>query len=255
MNTALLTKLGLTDSQAKTYLALIKAGRLTPPELAAKTGESRTAAYMALAKLEEVGLARPVEGARKQTYEPVNPAELERYLDRRRKELTEIEENYRDSLSGMLSYYYAHRNEPGVRFFQGEKGLTKIYEDHLRTGEDVYFVRTPADEQYFGKILYQYMTKRAQAGITAHGLAPYSERAATWAKQHDKQLKRDMTWYPRKAYTAPVEIAVYGNKVSLVSFGDEAIGTIIESPQIAQALRELLGMARAGAGELMRKIR
>lgn len=253
MDVALLKKLGLTDSQAQTYIALIKAGQLTPPQLAKKIGESRTAAYMALAKLEEIGLAKKVESAKTQTYQATNPSALNKYLDQRREELAKVEETYRDSMSNMLSYYYVHRGEPGIRYFQGEEGLIQIYEDHLRTAEDVYFVRTPADEQYFGKILYKYMQERAKLGITAHGLAPFSDGTYEYARQNDEKLKRDMAWFPADAYKSPVEIAVYGNKVSLISFGEEAVGTIIESPQIAEALREIFALAKVGSGELMRR--
>jgi sugar-specific transcriptional regulator TrmB len=246
-----LKQLGLTNSQAKTYIELIKAGSLTPPQLANRIKESRTAAYMSLAKLEEIGLATKVGDAKKATYSPANPSALEKFITDKRKEVTAAEDLYRNSLPRLLTYYYSNRGEPGVRFYQGKDGLTKIYEDHLRTGEDVYFIRTPADEEYFGEVLYQYMQKRAKRDIKAHGLAPAFPGAVSWAKQHDKELNRQMSWFPSKAYNAPVEISIYGDKVSLISFGQEAIGMIIESPQIAQALRELFQMASVGAKEMM----
>jgi hypothetical protein len=246
-----LKRIGLTASQAKSYIELIKAGSLTPPRLAKKTGESRTAAYMALAKLEEIGLATKVGEAKKATYSPANPSALEKFISDKRKEVSAAEDLYRDSLPRLLTYYYSNRGEPGVRFYQGKEGLTKIYEDHLRTGQDVYFVRTMADEDYFGDVLYEYMRKRAQKGIIAHGLAPRTAGTYEYAKKNDKELKRDMAWFPPAAYQAPVEISIYGDKASLISFGKEAIGTVIESPQIAEALRELFQMAKLGAKELM----
>jgi sugar-specific transcriptional regulator TrmB len=251
MDIQALQQFGLTSSQAKSYVELIKAGSLTPPQLAKKTGESRTAAYMSLAKLEEIGLATKVGDAKKATYSPANPSALEKFIAKKRKEVSAAEDLYRNSLPQLLTYYYSNRGEPGVRFYQGKDGLTKIYEDHLRTGKDVYFIRTPADEEYFGDVLYKYMQKRAKASISAHGLAPAFPTAIEWAKQNDKELKRDIAWYPPKSYTAPVEISIYGDKVSLISFGEEAIGTIIESPQIAQALREIFEMAKVGAKQLM----
>lgn len=253
MNQKLLEQLGLTASQAKTYVALIKHGRMTPPQLATRIKESRTAAYMSLKKLEEIGLAHRVDDAKKQAFEAANPSALDKYIAGKKEELARLEETYRDSMSNMLSYYYAHRGEPGIQYFQGAEGLHKIYEDHLRTGEEVLFVRTPADEGHFGDILYKYMEQRAKLGIASKGLAPFADSFYDWAKQNDGRLKREMAWFPADAYTAPVEIAIYGNKVSLISFGDETIGTIIESPQIALALRELFGMAKVGAGEMMRR--
>lgn len=251
MDIQTLKQLGLTYSQAKTYVELIKAGSLTPPQLASRIKESRTAAYMSLAKLEEIGLATKVGDAKKATYSPANPSALEKFIADKRKEVTAAEDLYRNSLPRLLTYYYSNRGEPGIRFYQGKDGLTKIYEDHLRIGQDVYFVRTMADEEYFGDVLYQYMQKRAKRGIKAHGLAPYTTGTFEYGQKNDKELNRDMAWFPPEAYKAPVEISIYGDKVSLISFGKEAIGTIIESPQIAEALRELFQMAKLGAKELM----
>ncbi len=253
MNTELLVQMGLTESQAKTYIALVRYGQLTPPQLAVKIEESRTAAYMSLAKLEEIGLAHKLEGAKKQTYAAANPSALSKYLEARRQELASVEETYRESMSNMLSYYYAHRPEPGVQYFQGAEGLRKIYEDHLRTGEFIHIVRTPADEKHFGDILYTYMDQRAKLDIHSELLGAWQPYEIEWSKKNNERLKRTTDSFPPDAYTAPVEIAIYGSKVSYISFGDETVGMIVESPQIAQAMRELFGMAKVGAGELMKR--
>jgi hypothetical protein len=110
----------------------------------------------------------------------------------------------------------------------------------------VYFVRTPEDidESVFGDYLYEYMERRAAAGITSHGLAPNYPSAIAWARKNDKRLKRTMAWFDPEQYSAPVEISIYGNKVAFISFGEETVASIIDSPQIAQAMRELFGMAK-----------
>ncbi|MBW4061233.1 hypothetical protein HJC99_01535 [Candidatus Saccharibacteria bacterium] len=257
MSPDLLIKMGLTPAQAQTYLELVKAGSLTPPKLAVAINESRTTAYMALARLEEVGLAIKQNGAKKQTYEPASPSALEKFLSDRQRDLAETERAYREALPNLLSYYYTYRGKPGVRFFEGGDGLEKLYEDILRTRAEVDIVRTPADELYFGDgrdgntILGKYLNARAALGIESQLLAPVLPGPMVWAKSNDERLKRVVTWYPPKAYESPVEVNIYGNKVSLISFGDETIGTIIESPQIAAAMRELYAMAQVGARALM----
>lgn len=259
MNTDLLTQMGLTSAQAKTYLELVKAGSLTPPQLAKKINESRTTAYMALARLEEVGLAIKQEGAKKQTYEAASPSALEKFLADKQQELAQVERSYRDALPNLLSYYYTFRGKPGVRFFEGSDGLEKLYEDILRTRAEVDIVRTTADQDYFGdaldpkSTLRRYLDRRAELNIRSQLLAPALPGPVEWAAQNDERLKRKVTWHPPKAYTAPVEINVYGNKVSFISFGDEAVGTIIESPQIAEGMRQLYALAQVGAQELMRQ--
>jgi predicted transcriptional regulator len=257
MTPDLLIQMGLTSAQAITYLELVKAGSLTPPALAKKINESRTTAYMALARLEEVGLAVKQQGAKKQTYEPASPIALEKFLAKRQQELAATERAYREALPNLLSYYYTYRGKPGVRFFEGHDGLEKLYEDILRTREEVDIVRTTADQGYFGdaedntSVLAKYLNARAKLDIASQLLAPALPGPVEWAAFNDVRLKRKVTWFPPDQYTAPVEVNVYGNKVSFISFGDEAVGTIIESPQIAQAMRELYAMAQRGARAMM----
>lgn len=60
MNTKTLLEAGLSESQAKAYVALIQQGQLSPPQLADQVKESRTNSYMILEKLEELGLVKKV---------------------------------------------------------------------------------------------------------------------------------------------------------------------------------------------------
>lgn len=250
MNTKLLKKIGLTDSQAQSYAELVKAGKLTPPQLAKATSESRTTAYMALAKLEEIGLAEQDVVAKKQTYLPTSPSNLDRYIEAKRREMTEIEEQYRAGLSDLLTSYYEQRRQTGVQYFRGREGLRAMYESHLRAGKDLYMIRTYADEDFFDDWLYDYMDRRSAAGIRTYALMPFNLRSYNWGKKNDQRLNRETTWYPDTAYTAPVEIGAYGDNVSIISFGDEVVGTILESPQIAHAMKDLFSLAKIGAQSL-----
>ncbi len=249
MNVELLKQIGLTTSQAKTYIALVEAGSLTPPQLAKAIGEGRTTAYMALAKLEELGLAIPSGDAKTKTYEPASPSVLSNVIDKKRQELDSVDETFRNSLSEMLSTYFAKRAKPGVKFYEGMDGLREIYKDHLETGEYVKVLRTPADEE-FGQVLYDYMDERAARDIKSEILGPAIPVVVQFSNENNERLKRVNHWCPIDAYDAPVEISIYGNKVSMISFGEEAIGVIIESPQIAQSLSQLYEMAKVGAKSL-----
>jgi hypothetical protein len=40
---------------------------------------------------------------------------------------------------------------------------------------------------------------------------------------------------------------IFGDKVSAISFGKEGLGMIIESPQIAESMRQIFELAKAGA--------
>ncbi len=249
MNPSVLTNIGLTEDQAETYLILLQAGTLTPLKLMKTSGESRTNAYMSLAKLEELGIAIRDDNAKKLTYLPVSPAKLEQLIHDKQLQLQRQKQELKNQLPELLTTYYSNLVRPGIRFYEGDNSLKKVYQDHLATGEDVYFLRTPADEDFFGDDLYKYMEQRAQKGIKAYGIAPFSKERLEYSQKNDKKLNREMTYCKPEQYTAPVEISIYGSKTAFISFDKEVVASIIDSPQIAKAMRELFGMVKDGVAD------
>lgn len=251
MDTGFLQKIGLNKTQAIAYKHLVETGSLTPPELATLSGEGRTNAYKVLDQLAEQGLCEKKEVAKKLRYYPTNPTNLELFVESQRKEILQVEQELKSKLPMLLNYFYTFNEQPGIKFYQGKESLVKMYEDQLRTKQEVYFITNLSEERYFGDTLYKYMQKRAKLGIKAYGLSISTDEIRNYAAQNDKKLNRVMTWFPKESYTAPVEIDVYGNKVAFISFGEEAMGTIIESPQIAEAMRQVFGLMRKGAYALL----
>lgn len=96
-DTTILRKAGLTESQAKGYLALIQHGSLSPGELAERTNETRTNGYMICEKLEKLGLATKKDG-KKTVYMPESPTRLKQLLINRQKRLKEAD----TQLAGIL---------------------------------------------------------------------------------------------------------------------------------------------------------
>jgi HTH-type transcriptional regulator, sugar sensing transcriptional regulator len=247
MNEELLTSIGLNSTQARAYLALVRHGALTPPELAKKTGETRTNAYTVLDKLVELGLAKKDGSKKKLIYRVENPVALEKLVKKHRNEALQREKLVKDSMPALLNFFYTYSEQPGVRFYQGKDGIEEIYNDTLRTGKDIYLLRSPVDVDLMTfDYLRSYKVKRAKYGITTHTLSPDVPNA-TRDPEDDKVNKINRTWLPKETYTAPVEIDIYGDKVAMISFGEEAMGMIIESPQIAEAMRQIFSLATKGA--------
>lgn len=245
MNPKLLQELGLSKSQAITYLRLVERGELSPPAVAALTGESRSNAYMILQRLEELGLVEKLENSKKITYQPLNPIALETLAEKRRLVSAQIENQIKHTMPQMLSYFYSFTEKPGIRLLQGIEGLKEIYADTLRTRKDIYFMRTPSEVKFLGEDYFQaYKKKRAELGIKT-----YAFTQATQAS-HQNALKDDSynmirTWIKSDDYNAPVEINVYGDKVAYLAYGEEIMGVIIQSAVIAESMRQLFNMVSA----------
>ena len=241
-----LQQLGLSPSQAKAYLLLVLEGKLTPAMLMKKTAESRTNAYMVLDKLVDLGLALKDEQDKKLVYRASSPIGLQKLAERQRERAFNTEQKIKDAMPELVKFYQTYRIQPGVKFLQGKDGLQKVYQQHLQEGGDAVVFRTHADWQYYGEdFMDGYVAQRATKGMTAQLISPYYKGAAdNYQRLPDG---REFTWVTPEAYSAPVEIMAYGNKVAITSFGEEAVAMIIESPQIAQAVKEIFALAKIGA--------
>lgn len=241
METTVLRKAGLTESQAKGYLALIENGSLTPIQLAQKTNETRTNAYAIADKLMQLGLATKNSG-KPATYTPAHPSHLEELAEKRRKALVRNEQIVKSNLSPLIDLFYSHTEQPGTRTLQGIEGIKEVYNDTLKSGSDIYLVRTTADTPDLGlEYLNNYRQKRANSGIHTFALAPDTEIGRHNASSgEDTRMLFHRTILPNNTYTAPVEIDIYGDKVALIAFGETQMATVITSPLIAEAMRQLL---------------
>ena len=243
MDTAILRKAGLTESQAKGYLALIEHGELTPTQLAEYTGESRTNGYMVCEKLEKLGLATRGDG-KKTIYRPTHPSSIESLAERRRKALVRSEQEVKQGISPLIDMFYKYREEPGARTLQGVSGIKEVFADVIRTGQDVYFIRTAVDIQTLTVDFYNvHSRERVASGIATYALTPISESSVrNFTSGNDQKNNFHRTFYPEKSYDAPVEIQVYGDKIAMIAYGDTQMATIITSPPLADSMRQIFKM-------------
>ncbi|MFZ1257890.1 MAG: helix-turn-helix domain-containing protein [Candidatus Saccharimonas sp.] len=240
---ATIKKAGLTESQAKGYLALIEHGNLTPTELATHTGENRTNAYMICDKLVTLGLATRKEGP-KATYTPNHPTALEALAERRRRAVQRNEQEVKSHIDPIINLFYAATEMPGARTVQGVEGIKEVFADILKVKQDVYFIRTSVDAQSLPSDFYiNHSSQRAKAGITTYALTPVAPSSIRNFQQgNDKTNMLHRTFYNPEDYTAPAEIQIYGNTIALIAYGETQMATIITSPPLAEAMKQLFRM-------------
>lgn len=244
MSPQLLQEIGLNPSQAKIYLCLIEKGALTPPQIGEHTAENRTNAYMVLEQLATLGLAEKVDTAKKLTYQATNPINLEKVSEKRRREVMDAETRVKQAMPTLLSYYYSFTERPGIKLVEGIEGLKEIYQETLRAKQPIHLVRTTADVPNMTQsYIDSYRKKRADLGIHTYAVTPMTASAKSLRDTGvDQKMLFHRTEISETSYTAPVEINVFGNKVAFAAFGAETMGVIIDSPAIAEAMRQVINL-------------
>jgi sugar-specific transcriptional regulator TrmB len=246
MNTSILVEAGLTEAQATAYTFLVQNSPIAPPRLSELINESRTNTYKILDTLEDLGLAQKDESDKKIKYWAKNPSSLLQVVQEK-KQMAELQaKKLESSLPGLVNDFLKHNELPGVRFFQGKEGIKQIYEDTLNSKEEIYLIRSNADREMMSLDFYRnHSENRSKIGIKTTILTP--SQVKVWDDETDKKYNISRIQIPNNSYSAPVEINIYENKVGLISFGEEAIGMIIESPQIAESMKQIFKLAQAGA--------
>jgi sugar-specific transcriptional regulator TrmB len=239
MDVQLLEDIGLTKPQAAAYIALVSQGKSTAPNIASLTAESRSNTYKVLDKLCELGLATKDEVGNKVHYFPTSPAALEQLVRKQSAAIELRERKLNAAMPDMLSFYFQQSEQPSIRYFQGKEGIQQIFSDMLATSKDVYLLRSPEDVRFYDeKFFAEFRKKRSLLNIHTYALTVDIASAI-----HDPELdiknKFIRTWLPADAYSGQVEWDIYGNKVALISYGNEALGIVIESAQIADSFRQV----------------
>lgn len=147
----------------------------------------------------------------------------------------------------MIDEYFKYSEQPSIRYFHGKDGVKEVYEDQLKTAEPVTIIHSKEVVRSFGVEQMHLIRNQFPAkGIDRHVFYPdveptigANEKTIPIAKS-DELMHTTRTWLQEGDLNAPVEWAIYGNKLSIISLGSEFVGMVIESPQITASFREIL---------------
>ena len=243
MDTTILTGIGLSEIQAKIYLYLIEHGKTVASKIAAGVGENRTTVYSALEKLEKLGIIVQKEKGKISAYSPSHPSVLETIAEKRLRGVAKQVRNLEGNLPSIINYYHEHRSEPGVTTFYGQEGVKKIWDKVITTKETYYFIRSKYDKLTNHALLRNFKKSRLEFGIKSKDITP-AEFTKNTNKDAKKWLLDDRTLLPPGEYDSPVEIDIFGDNVAFINHAKNGMSTLIESPEIADAMRQFFLFSR-----------
>jgi len=233
--------IGLSDNEIAVYVAILKLGKGVVSQIARKAFLNRTTAYDILNRLVAKKLISISGKEPKQEYMAESPDQLKllikEELGRRQLELNEVEKVIPE-----LKSIHNVMGRPQVRFYEGVEGLETVYEDTLTSHEPIRGYAT-VDEMHNGLPGYfpKYYKRRAAAGINIRAIIPKTEIGLE-RSAHDKEELRETALIPLEKYGFHPEINIYDNKVMIASWR-EKLGIIIESAEIADAMKKIYELA------------
>ena len=242
-----LATIGISESQAKAYLNMIKKPYVVPGDFCVDIDESRTNTYKILDDLVDKKMAIKTKKGNKTVYVAESPLILAE-LAREKKDFQVIsEQKINKSIPNLLKSFNATHEKPGVNFYVGKSGIESIYQLQIQENRPVQFLKTRQDIKFFGfEFMHKIRNLAPKAGIERKAFTPDAPEVPINVEASDKKMLLERTLYFPEDYTAPVEWSVFGNKTSIISFGKEAIGIVIDSKQIAESVRQLFNLLDEG---------
>ena len=249
----LLLEIDFSAKEADVYLAILILGRGTASKIAREAHILRTTVYEILSSLFNKGLVTLSGREPKQEYVSESPDKLQEYilkqLEKKQKDLKQTQ----SILIPQLKSIHNVKNRPKVMFYEGREGMEKVYEDTLSSCEPIRAYASVGD-MHAGLPGYfpEYYKRRAGKGIAIRAIIPNTE-AGVERKNFDKDEMRETALVPKDTFLFSPEINIYDNKVMIASW-KEKLGIIIESTEIADAMKKIYELAWVEAKRLDKEL-
>jgi len=174
--------------------------------------------------------------------------------DKMNREFNKQAESVKEIMSELESKMHPSNPRPKITFYEGEYGITKVYEDTLTSNETIRsFASFEGMHGALPEYFKTYYKRRAGKGIFIRSIHPDSKFARQRTK-HDKNEWRESCLIPSDQYNFDPEIQFYDNKVNIASW-KEKLGIIIESEEIYQTFVVAFELAWKEAKRLDKKLK
>jgi len=235
-----LLSLGISDKEAKFYLALLQSGPSTVLPVARLAGLRRTSVYNFVDELVSVGLVTFFDKNNRRYYRAENPETALKLLDDKR-------QNFSAVLPDLVSLYKNNSHAPETRNFFGPEGVRFALRSGLDCVGKKIYAFIDMDSAVTGtldaKFWEEYIDTGTERGIIIHSIRHRDEKTRFTGYKYLKRETAQKTllvyrYLPQKV-RLPNTILVFDNTVVIVSPPKENWAMIVESESLAATMKSI----------------
>ena len=237
-----LQDVGLSEKEARVYLASLEIGRATADQLAKQAKIVRSTTYVQIESLMKKGLMSTYEEGKKTYFAPESPEYLKRIFELKKREFETKEQELAGFLPVLVHQFERAGERPHVRFFSGKEGITAMRDEvlKLKQGEEILiiFSRDSLAQVYSQKELDDFSEKRAKRGIRSRYIYTRAEGKSTSAMPTNTERR----YIQPERLPMQSDILVYNNNVAIMALKNPIFGIVIESKEIADSFRAMFAL-------------
>ena len=177
---------GLTPTQSEILDFLYEKKESKASDIAKGIKKSRAIVYKDLDELVNFKIVERIDGANQVSiFRIEHPSNIEKFFESRENKLKKDKELFNNYLPDLISSYNLMSNKPGVRFYEGVKGVQKVFDDIISNAETeteteiLAFAKVLENKknQELNKILDSFVEKRVKKNLKSKQLVIDSEQA------------------------------------------------------------------------------
>jgi sugar-specific transcriptional regulator TrmB len=229
---------GLTEKEASVYKAALELGAATADQLATQSGIKRSTTYLQIEQLQEMGLMSTFEQGKKTLFTPESPENLDRLIERQRKEL-ELKQNIlTKELPELTKLFESAGERPVVRFYQGKEGLISLRQESLKveskkllvvsSNDDLHKVFTSEERELFTK-------KRGELGVVTDLI--YTRTAGKFPDVASSRTNR--CYFSDDKLDLGTDIVIFDDCVGLMTLKGSLVGVLIQSKELTKSMTSI----------------
>ena len=220
-----LIKSGMSDGEAKVYLALLELGPSLAGRISRKTGTHRRNVYDITERLIKKGLVGYIIQNNRRLFEAVSP---EKVLY----SIKEKEKDFVEALPNLKLIYERAKEKHETNFYKGTEGLKSIFRDQLDDNKQKEILILGASKSAFDVLPFYfkwYDKDRAKKKIKVKIIA---------SEEFEKKIPLSEIRYLPEKYANPLAINIYKDKVALILWRKNPFAILIKEEEIANSYRQ-----------------
>ena len=229
-----LLKIGLTEGEARVYIALMGLGSTTVGPIVKKSGVAYSNIYDVLQRLMEKGIVSYIVKNKTKYFQAASPSNLYTYLEKKEKELTKQREELKEILPQLAKLQQIVPQQE-AEVFLGMKGLRTAYEKVLsglgKDDEDLFFYIHEEEYAEESDRFYFSMQSIFKAVPHSRGISNQEYRSSPFIKQASYINMRYVD------FPIPGNMDICNDRLLLVSWEEPIIAVLIHSKSIAEHFR------------------
>lgn len=234
--------LGLSDKEAKVYLASLELGPSTVQLISQKSKVNRATAYVVIDSLMEMGLMSTYDENRKTFFTAEDPERLLEFLRNEEGEVKKKIDLLQERLPELKSILNTKSGKPTVKYYEGYEGLEAVRMDFINSlnSGDIIYAFVPIDDYIESGL------KEKGVDITKKRVDKKIKMKVIYTSRNGRQLDyekkegidlKEYLYIDYEKYPFSGGMNIYGDKILMMDYKGKMGGVVIENATLADSLK------------------